>query len=128
MTSVEIPFSIAAALPTLSVVDITNEVNREVGSAETESGIAYISAGDARSLIRVNERESGFFVDLECLLERLLPPFTRDRERMLAMLLGPRTEQVPFREGRLCLGRWQRVLLVSFDETPVPDWSVTVLG
>jgi hypothetical protein len=32
MTSVEIPVSIAAALPNLTVLDITNEVRREVAS------------------------------------------------------------------------------------------------
>ena len=30
MTSVEIPHAVAAALPTLSVFDITNEVSRDV--------------------------------------------------------------------------------------------------
>ena len=33
MTSVEIPVSIAAALPNLTVLDITNEVRREIASA-----------------------------------------------------------------------------------------------
>ena len=37
MTSVEIPHSVAAALPTLSVFDITNEVSRDVASAARSS-------------------------------------------------------------------------------------------
>ena len=32
MTSVEIPLSIAAALPNLTVLDITNDVQREVAA------------------------------------------------------------------------------------------------
>jgi len=42
MTSVEVPYSIAAALPSLSVMDITNDVSREVAAAEVASGIAYL--------------------------------------------------------------------------------------
>ena len=127
MTSVEIPYSIAAALPSLAVLDITNEVAHEVAAADFGSGIAYVSSG-CDSLVRVNEREGGFFQDLELLLARLVPLEISDRERMLGLLLGPRTEQIPFSGGQLCLGRYQRVLLFSFDETCRSDWTLTLLG
>src|SRR5581483_6298183 len=71
MTSIEVPYSIAAALPTLSVMDITNEVSKAVASSGKTDGIAYVTAGDALSLVRVQERETGFFEDLECMLERV---------------------------------------------------------
>ena len=127
MTSVEIPYSIAAALPSLAVLDITNEIAHEVAAAEFGSGIAYVSSG-CDSLVRVNEREGGIFCDLEVLLARLVPLEISDRERMLGLLLGPRTEQIPFSDGQLCLGQWQRVLLFSFDETCRSDWTLTLLG
>ena len=128
MTSVEIPYSIAAALPSLSVMDITNDVSREVASAEVQSGIAYLHATHDLSLVRVQERETGFFEDLECLLERVVPATAGSRERLLAMLLGPRSEQVPFSEGALCLGQWQRILLFSLDAKHRPDWQLTLVG
>jgi thiamine phosphate synthase YjbQ (UPF0047 family) len=128
MTSIEVPYSIAAALPTLAVVDITNEVSREVAESAYARGLAYVSSGPGLSLVRVNERESGFFEDLECLLARLIPNETPDRERLVATLLGPRTECIPFQESRLCLGQWQRVLLVSLDAAHRHDWTVTLLG
>ena len=43
MTSVEIPSSVAAALPTLAVFDITNEVSRDVRKADVDSGLAYVT-------------------------------------------------------------------------------------
>ena len=127
MTSVEIPFSIAAALPSLAVVDVTNEVARAVSRSPYGDGIAYVSSGET-SLVRLAERESGLFQDLECFLERLVPKGVGDRKRTLAFLLGPRTEQIPFSGGELCLGRYQRILIFSFDESCRSDWTLTLLG
>jgi thiamine phosphate synthase YjbQ (UPF0047 family) len=128
MTSVEVPYSIASVLPSLTVLDITNEVRRELGSSGYDDGIAYISPLDDVALVRVQERESGFFSDLEELLTRLVPHEERDRERLLCMLLGPRIEQIPFTGGELCLGRWQRILLLGFDRPAEPRWNLTILG
>jgi thiamine phosphate synthase YjbQ (UPF0047 family) len=128
MTSIEVPYSIAAALPTLSVMDITNEVSREVAGAGGPDGIAYIHATHDLSLVRIQERETGFFEDLECLLERVVPAEATGRERLVAMLLGSRSEQVPFTDGTLCLGRWQRVLLFSLDAEHRAEWTITVLA
>ena len=120
--------SVAAALPTLSVFDITNDVSRELRGYDVPSGLAYVAPRAPLSMVRVTERESGFFCDLENLLMRLVPPETADRERLLLMLLGPRTEQIPFLEGALCLGQWQRVLLFGFNGDARADYSLTVLG
>ena len=128
MTSVEVPYSIASALPSLTVLDITNEVRHELRDSEYQSGIAYVSPLDDVGLVRVQERESGFFTDLEELLTRLVPQEERDRERLLCMLLGPRTEQIPFSDGELCLGRWQRILLLGFERPSQPRWELTLLG
>ena len=128
MTSVEVPYSIASALPSLTVLDITNEVRRELAGSDRESGIALVAPLDDVALVRVQERESGFFCDLEDLLTRLVPQEERDRGRLLCMLLGPRGEQIPFSGGELCLGRWQRILLVDFEPPDEPRWTLTLLG
>jgi thiamine phosphate synthase YjbQ (UPF0047 family) len=127
VTSVEIPVSIAAALPNLTVLDITNEVRREVAS-NGGSGIAFVSPNGDPSLIRVQERESGFFTDLECLLERLIPLEAEERTRLVSLLLGPRTKQIPFSEGSLCLGQYQRIFLVAFEDRCSDEWMLTVVA
>ena len=127
MTSIEIPLSIAAALPNLTVLDITNDVQREV-AAGGGSGIAYVSPNGDPSLIRVQERETGFFSDLECMLERLVPYEAGERERLVSLLLGPRTEQIPFTDGRLHLGTYQRVFLLAFEDRCADEWMVTIVG
>jgi thiamine phosphate synthase YjbQ (UPF0047 family) len=79
-------------------------------------------------LVRVQERESGFFEDLACLLDRLVPGEVADRPQLVSLLLGPRTEQIPYVEGDLCLGHYQRIFLVGFDERCNDDWMVTLVG
>ena len=128
MTSIEVPYSIAAALPTLSIMDITNDVAKSVAQNGCGDGIAYVHAVPAATVVRIQERETGFFEDLEVLLERVVPSETPMREQILSALLGPRTEAVPFKEGSLCLGTYQRVLLFSLDAEHRPEWSVTLLG
>lgn len=128
MTSVEVPYSVASALPSLTVLDITNEVKRELAGSNRASGIAYVSPLDDIALVRVQERESGFFSDLEDLLTRLVPQEEPERERLLCGLLGPRSEQIPFRDGELSLGQWQRILLMGFDRPSQPRWNLTILG
>ena len=128
MTSIEVPYAIAAALPTLSVMDITNDISTAVADDARKDGIAYINGGSSASVVRIQERETGFFEDLEGLLARIVPSDTKARERVLSALLGPRTEAVPFRDGSLCLGTWQRVLLFSLDAEHRGDWNLTLLG
>ena len=92
------------------------------------SGTAFVAPNGEPSLVRVQERETGFFSDLECLLERLVPLDAESRSRLISLLLGPRTEQIPYDEGKLCLGQWQRILLVSFDQRCADDWMLTLVG
>jgi thiamine phosphate synthase YjbQ (UPF0047 family) len=127
MTSIEIPVSIAAALPNLTVLDITNDVRREIASTGG-SGIAYVSPNGDPSLIRVQERETGFFADLEGMLERLVPLELDERARLVSMLLGPRTEQIPFSDGSLHLGQYQRIFLVGFEDRCSDEWMLTIVA
>src|SRR4029079_8345768 len=40
----------------------------------------------------------------------------------------PRTEQVPFTDGRLHLGTYQRIFLVAFEDQCADEWMVTRVG
>jgi thiamine phosphate synthase YjbQ (UPF0047 family) len=128
VTSVEIPSSVAAALPTLSVFDITNDVSHAIASSEHDAGLAYVAASSPLAVVRVTEREAGFFHDFEAMLARLVPHETTERERLIVALLGSRTEQIPFADSRLCLGQWQRVLLFGFNGDACADYTLTLLG
>ena len=128
MTAVQIPNSVAAALPTLSVFDITNDVARSVQASGRDAGLAYVAAASPVAVIRVTERESGFFHDFEAMLARLVPSELVERERLIVALLGSRAEQIPFTDSRLCLGQWQRVLLFEFNGDASADYTLTIVG
>jgi len=109
------------------VLDITNDVRHEV-AATGGSGIAFVSPNGDPSVIRVQERETGFFSDLECMLERLVPLEADERTQLVSMLLGPRTEQIPFSDGSLCLGHYQRIFLVAFEDRCSNEWILTLVS
>ena len=113
--------------PWWHVAGVTVERPHEVESTGG-SGIAYVSPNGDPSLIRVQERETGFFEDLEGLLERLVPLEADERARLVSMLLGPRTEQIPFSEGSLCLGQYQRIFLVGFEDRCSDEWMLTIVA
>ncbi len=130
MTSIEThghAETLAAVLPTLQVRDITGDVAAALAAVEPQSGIAFLR-GEPGTLIRVQERESGFFCDVEELMSRFVPTEQGDRLRYLSMLLGPGTEQVPFNDRKLCLGQWQRVMLFDLEGQSRSDWSLSVVG
>lgn len=130
MTSIESPAhtdTVAATLPTLVVRDITDEVAAALAAVEPVNGIAFLR-GVAGTIVRVQEREAGFFCDVEELMQRFVGVDAADRVRHLAFLLGPGTEQVPFMERKLCLGQWQRVMLFDLEGQHRSEWTLSVVG
>ena len=80
------------------------------------------------TLIRVQEREAGFFCDVEELLRRFVPQTAADRLKHLLFLLGPGTEQIPFVNRALCLGQWQRVMLFDLEGQSRGGWTLSAVG
>ena len=105
MTSVQIPqLGRRGAADALGLRHHERGLARRRLRAAPGTGSPTSTAAVPTSLVRVSERESGFFCDFEAMLERLVPRARQDRERMLLALLGPRTEQIPF-DGRPALPR-----------------------
>ena len=78
--------------------------------------------------MRVQERESGFFTDLEDLLTRLVPqdePSASGCCASCSARAASRSRSVP---ATLCLGQWQRILLLGFDRPSAAPLDLTILG
>jgi secondary thiamine-phosphate synthase enzyme len=103
-----------------SVADITDEAARFVRGAG--DGLLSVFASHATAGVALIETGSGSEPDLVAALERLLPRDDRYRHRhgspghgadhVLPALVAP-SLTVPVEAGRMLLGTWQRVVLVS---------------
>ncbi len=103
--------------------DITAEVADLVVRSGVAEGLCNVYVAHATAAIVVNENDDpNVCVDLLDALDRLVPAgiWRHDRvdgnaaSHIQAAILGP-SETIPVRDGRLCLGRWQAVMLAELD-------------
>jgi secondary thiamine-phosphate synthase enzyme len=131
----------------LEFVDITAALSRAVDDVGLAEGLLVVQTRHTTTGLLINEHEPLLFADLEALFERVAPAaaayghddFSR---RTVNVAPGERlngqahcraallrtSECVPVTDGRLNLGRWQRVFLVEFDGGQQREISVTLLG
>jgi secondary thiamine-phosphate synthase enzyme len=133
----------------LTVSDITDDVQDAVREQAVSNGLCCIRSRNLSCSVRVNEWERGFFEDFAVMLRRLssadlygrdweIPSESTEDEPgqefgsrpslAMSMLLGPTAESVPVRDGELCLGTWQRILLLELDRESDGRWLVSVIG
>jgi secondary thiamine-phosphate synthase enzyme len=123
-------------------VDITDLVAERVRRARVGAGIVNVQSRHTTASILVNEFEPELLSDLDDLGERWAPRalgYRHDRRELppgeranghshaRAILLGS-SATLNVQDGRLCLGRWQRVLLAELDGPRRRGISIVVLG
>ena len=123
-------------------VDITDLVAERVRRARVAGGIVNVQSCHTTAAILVNEFEPELLVDLAELSERWAPMghgYRHDRRDMppgeranghshaRAVLMGS-SATLNVARGRLCLGRWQRILLAEPDGPRRRAISIVVLG
>src|SRR5437870_8015408 len=105
------------------MIDLTARVAEIVARAEVSEGVCSVYTPHATAAIVVNENDDpNVCVDVLDCLDRLVPAgvWRHDRvdgnaaSHIQATILGP-GETIPVRERKLCLGRWQAVMLVELD-------------
>ena len=104
------------------IADITDEAERFVQGAG--DGLLSVFAPHATAGVAIIETGSGSEPDLVAALERLLPRDDRYRHRhgspghgadhLLPALVSP-SLTIPVQSGRMLLGTWQRVVVVSLN-------------
>jgi secondary thiamine-phosphate synthase enzyme len=131
----------------MDFVDLTERIAGCVRSSGVEHGLVNLQCLHTSAALLVNENEPLLHEDFRGLLERWAPRgagWQHDRFEIRTVNLAPgerpnghaharalvlrTTECLNVVEGRLALGRWQRVFLVECDEARDRAVSVMVLG
>ena len=128
-------------------VDITDEVQRLVEESGLLQGLAVVFSVHTTAGVIVNEAEPLLLEDMTQLLDRFAPRTASYRHDDLSVrtvnlepnertnghahcqrLLIPASESIPIVDGRLRLGRWQRVFFVELDGPRDRQVTVQLLG
>jgi secondary thiamine-phosphate synthase enzyme len=126
-------------------VDVTELVAERVRRSGVGEGMVTVQSRHTTAAIVVNENEPLLIADFEDLLEGWAPAGHRYRHNDLAAREAPADEKpnghahgralllgisvcLNVAEGRMDLGRWQRVFLVELDGPRPRSMSVQVLG
>jgi secondary thiamine-phosphate synthase enzyme len=105
------------------LVDITAQVAAVVRASGLAEGLCHVYVAHATAAIVVNENDDpNVCLDLLDALDRLVPAgiWRHDRvdgnaaSHIQAAVLGP-AETIPVQDGKLCLGRWQAIMLAELD-------------
>jgi secondary thiamine-phosphate synthase enzyme len=131
----------------LQFVDLTDLVAERVRRSGVTHGLVNVQTRHTTTAVLVNENEPLLLADLRELFERWAPARDRYRHDELwarrdaiapderrnghsharAVLLGT-SESLNVIDGRLQLGRWQRIFLVELDGPREREVSLVVLG
>jgi secondary thiamine-phosphate synthase enzyme len=128
-------------------IDITDDVTASIRASEIDNGIAVIFSHHTTAAIKINESEPELLKDMSRFLAEIAP---LDRDychnnfdvRTVNMeedecpnahshcqhLMLSTSETIPVINGRLALGRWQRIFLVELDRAKARRVSVQVIG
>lgn len=107
----------------VDVIDITALVQQQLKESGRESGICLVYTFHTTTGLTVNEADSALIQDILGLLEKLAPAgagYRHDRSdsnahaHLRATLLG-NSVVIPFENGKMLLGTWQKILFFELD-------------
>ena len=110
------------------IIDITAKIHEAIEKEQIQHGLITAFVSGSTAALTTIEYESGLIQDLKESVERLIPSDRRyhhdDRwgddngfSHPRAALFGP-SIALPVQNGKVCLGTWQQVILLDFDNRP----------
>jgi secondary thiamine-phosphate synthase enzyme len=110
------------------VVDVTGRAQKVIADAGLRDGLCTVFAAHSTCGVTTIECEPGCNADFDRVLESITPRAARwehnvrnsdtnGHSHVRAALVGP-SVTVPFRDGELQVGVWQRIVCVDFDDRP----------
>jgi secondary thiamine-phosphate synthase enzyme len=132
------------------LIDVTADVLTVVADAEVTNGMALVYSPHTTCAIMINERESGFMDDFSEFVGELVPPgryyrhddlevrtegieedtadFPNGHSHVQAGLISSASQSIPIVEGKLMLGRWQRIFFCELDRARPRKVFIQVIG
>ena len=104
------------------VVDITETVENLLEEMKAQSGICVVFVAHTTCALTTADLDPGTDLDFLNALRRMLPHISyrhphdpsHTPDHILSSILGP-SLAIPYQDGQLLLGTWQRVILVELD-------------
>ncbi len=104
------------------IIDITDRVESYLREAHTENGLCTVFVAHTTSAITTADLDPGTDRDFLDALRGMLPHLKYRHphdpghapDHLLSSIIGPAVT-VPYANGRLLLGVWQRIVLVELD-------------
>jgi secondary thiamine-phosphate synthase enzyme len=104
------------------IIDITETVEDALREMKAENGVCVVFAAHTTCALTTADLDPGTDLDLLEALRRVLPRMSyrhphdpsHTPDHILSSILGP-SLALPYANGRLLLGTWQRVVLVELD-------------
>jgi secondary thiamine-phosphate synthase enzyme len=104
------------------VVDITETVENLLEEMKAPSGICVVFVAHTTCALTTADLDPGTDLDFLNALRRMLPHISyrhphdpsHTPDHILSSILGP-SLAIPYQDGQLLLGIWQRVILVELD-------------
>jgi secondary thiamine-phosphate synthase enzyme len=110
------------------IIDITAKVREHIEGEHIRRGLVALFVSGSTAALTTIEYEPGLIQDLKEFVEKHIPSTRRyhhdDRwnddngfSHLRASLFGP-SLTIPIENGQPCLGTWQQVVLLDFDNRP----------
>src|SRR5216117_2994745 len=110
------------------VIDLTGEAQRAVETAGIRDGLCTVFVAHSTCAVTTIEFEPGCNADLARVMEQVAPiddawehnarnADTNGHSHVRAAMIGP-SETIPFADGELCVGTWQKIVCIDFDDRP----------
>lgn len=104
------------------VVDITDEVKEVLSKSESNSGVLNVFLTHTTAALTTADLDPGTDLDLLDFLEKIKPQLryrhphnpAHAPDHILSSIIGA-SINIPYSDGRLMLGTWQRIVLIELD-------------
>jgi secondary thiamine-phosphate synthase enzyme len=110
------------------VIDVTGHAQKTIDNSGLRDGLCTVFVAHSTCGVTTIEYEPGCNADLNRVLASVAPDTgawehnernadTNGHSHVKAAMIGP-SVTVPFANGELCVGTWQKIVCIDFDDRP----------